>query len=195
MTESHLYKNLNIALKQRTFFLALSIVTTLSILLLSAALSITITRLLILEDGKEKVTHILPGAPREEVILGKYDASDSYFKHLVSILLNLRLNNTPHTIEEHHRELMHYLSPSGQKAILEELSREESEYKKYNLYTQFSPTGFEVNRDDGFVRVTGIMDRFYGHQGQETSSKSYLIFYRYENGMITIEKFAEEEEA
>ena len=136
---------------------------------------------------------MVPGV-RSEMIIDGEKVSRSYLEESTLLYLSVLLDLSPHNIVQKRDIILKYFVKKNKadlQSIKDYFSNAELEHKKFNMYTYFTPTKFELNPDDLKVLAFGILTSSFGQKGYESREVAYYLSYELVAGYLRLKEFYE----
>jgi type IV conjugative transfer system protein TraE len=166
--------------RQRNLFLALTLLLSASLLLLSLRL-VTFDQRVVL----------VPGLNQEMSVSGR-GVSSSYLEQMALLFLSNLLDISEVDLKHKRDLVLKYTSHSDatySRQITEYFATAEHQYKKFDLATHFTVKNMRVNQKNLEVIASGILTSWYGKKGHETREISYQISFDYSGGFLRLKEF------
>ncbi len=119
-------------------------------------------------------------------VINDLQFTPTYFKDVVSDIMQLRLTWNPDTITAHYRRLLSLVKPSEILLIRQQLNQEIAEVKKQNITSVFYMTKIEIHMATDQARITGQLVRTVDGVLLKPKTKIYMLKLKYNLGHFSI---------
>lgn len=164
-------------LKQRNFFVLISVLLLIGNLLLSITLA------------QRDTTVVMVPALENQMSVSNKHVSKSYLEGMSNMFLSYLLDLSPSTISYKSQQVLKYTTSKGIQNIENYFKEQSEKLKKFKISTFFTPKDLDINENTLEVKAKGILTSYFGSQGSEHKEVEFLLTFAYKGGSLRLDKF------
>lgn len=142
------------------------------------------------EAGSSR-TYLIPTNMRQVGWLDKRGVSASYLTEMAREMLGLFLNATKENAGYREQQILRLAASEDKGDLKQFLMAQKKILKNQDVSTVFFPKSFTPDTQQLSVTINGSLHRYVGNQGLPPLNKTYVIQFRYRNGLLLVSQLNE----
>lgn len=140
-----------------------------------------------------KTVILMPPVMSQQMTVSDVKPDASYLQQMSLFLMGLKLNVTPNNVQYNFELLLDYVDAKAYPSLLDSLSNQAKFVKKQKLSAVFYADDVQVDPKHLMTKVSGVIEKTVGTRRLDPEKVSYLMEYKYNNGVLSIVNITKED--